>query len=42
MGIGMTVFCSPGEAKSIIEALPEARTIGEVVKHEGQPKVVIK
>ena len=41
MGIGMTLFCSPGEAKGITQSLPEARVIGEVVKQAGEARVVI-
>ena len=34
MGIGMALICSPEESEQILEALPEARIIGEVVKGE--------
>jgi phosphoribosylformylglycinamidine cyclo-ligase len=41
MGIGMVLICSPDNADGLVKALPEARVIGEVVKHKGQARVVI-
>ncbi|MBT9166045.1 MAG: Phosphoribosylformylglycinamidine cyclo-ligase [Chloroflexi bacterium] len=35
MGIGMALFCSPGDADEMLAALPKARIIGEVVEGEG-------
>ena len=42
MGIGMVVFCSPGNVDSIAKALPEAKVVGEVVKQTGKKRVIIK
>jgi len=42
MGIGMVLICSPDNADRLIKALPEAKIIGEVVKQEGEKRVVIK
>jgi len=42
MGIGMVVICSPDNVTRITQALPEAKVIGEVVKQEGEARVVIK
>jgi len=42
MGIGMVVICSPGNVKQIVEALPEAKIIGEVVKRGKGAGVLIK
>ncbi|MDD5092950.1 MAG: phosphoribosylformylglycinamidine cyclo-ligase [Dehalococcoidia bacterium] len=36
MGIGMVIFCPPGEADGMLKALPEAKVIGEVVKGDGR------
>jgi phosphoribosylformylglycinamidine cyclo-ligase len=36
MGIGMVLFCSPGEASKLLAALPESKLIGEVTKGNGQ------
>lgn len=36
MGVGMALFCSPSEVDGLMDALPEARCIGEVVIGEGQ------
>ena len=41
MGIGMAVVCSPSDADQLIQALPEAKVIGEVVKQRGKARVVI-
>ncbi|MCL0064429.1 phosphoribosylformylglycinamidine cyclo-ligase [Dehalococcoidia bacterium] len=39
MGVGMALFCSPGDVDELLAPLPEARIIGEVV--EGEEPVVI-
>jgi len=39
MGIGMTLFCSPGDVNGLLAALPEARIIGKVAV--GEDPVVI-
>jgi phosphoribosylformylglycinamidine cyclo-ligase len=41
MGIGMVVICSPEVVDQLIEQLPEAKVIGEVVKQAGEARVVI-
>ncbi|MCD6452710.1 MAG: phosphoribosylformylglycinamidine cyclo-ligase [Dehalococcoidales bacterium] len=41
MGVGMVVIGSPDNARQITAALPEARVIGEVIKQEGKPRVII-
>jgi phosphoribosylformylglycinamidine cyclo-ligase len=41
MGIGMVVFCAPDDSGKLTASLPEARVIGEVVKGEGEVRVVI-
>ncbi|HXY74406.1 MAG TPA: AIR synthase-related protein, partial [Dehalococcoidales bacterium] len=41
MGVGMVIFCSPGKVKEIIAAVPQAKIIGEVVKQQGDARVVI-
>ncbi len=41
MGIGMVVICSPENVSLITKQLPEAKTIGEVVKQSGKVRVVI-
>ncbi|HEY82386.1 MAG TPA: phosphoribosylformylglycinamidine cyclo-ligase [Dehalococcoidia bacterium] len=42
MGIGMVLICSPDAAGQLRKELPEAKVIGEVVKQEGEARVVIK
>jgi len=42
MGIGMVIICSPKDAGQFIEASPEAKIIGEVVKQVGETRVVIE
>lgn len=42
MGIGMVVICSPDNAPHIIQALPEARVIGEIARQKGKARVVIE
>ncbi|MBI2836198.1 MAG: phosphoribosylformylglycinamidine cyclo-ligase [Chloroflexi bacterium] len=41
MGIGMVVITSPENAGKITGAVPEARTIGKIVKQSGEARVVI-
>jgi len=41
MGIGMAVICSPDKVDHFTRVLPEARVIGEVIKQEGEARVVI-
>jgi phosphoribosylformylglycinamidine cyclo-ligase len=41
MGIGMVLICSPQKVGQLIEQLPEAHTIGEIVKQVGEARVVI-
>jgi len=41
MGIGIVVICSPDNVEQIIQALPEAKVIGEVVKQKGEKRVII-
>ena len=41
MGIGMVLICSPENTAKLRQALPEAITIGEVVKQRGKARVVI-
>ncbi len=42
MGVGMVIFCSPGNVETVTKALPEARVIGEVIKQTGEQRVVIE
>jgi len=41
MGIGMTVFVSPRNARDVLAALPDGRVIGKVVKQAGEARVII-
>ena len=41
MGIGMVVICAPDDIDRLLQALPEAKVIGEVVKQVGEARVVI-
>ncbi len=41
MGIGMVLICSPNNIDQLIQALPDAKVIGEVVKPAGKARVVI-
>ena len=41
MGIGMVLICSSDDADQLIQALPEAKVIGEAIKQEGEARVVI-
>jgi phosphoribosylformylglycinamidine cyclo-ligase len=42
MGVGMLVVCSPDNVNQLIQALPEARVIGDVLRQKGEARVVIK
>jgi phosphoribosylformylglycinamidine cyclo-ligase len=41
MGIGMVIIGSPDNSEKLLQALPEARNIGEVVKQAGKERVII-
>ncbi len=41
MGIGMVLVCSPDNVSKLMQALPEAKIIGEVVKQRGKARVII-
>jgi phosphoribosylformylglycinamidine cyclo-ligase len=41
MGIGMVAICSSQDAPKIIEALPQARVIGEIIKAEKKARIKI-
>jgi phosphoribosylformylglycinamidine cyclo-ligase len=41
MGIGMVVACAPEDASGLMEKLPEARLIGEVIEQTGDARVVM-
>lgn len=42
MGIGMVVICSPDKVEQLIQLIPKAMIIGEVVKQTGKARVVIE
>ena len=42
MGIGMALFCSPGDVDRLMKDLPESKIVGEVLKQYGEARVVIK
>ena len=42
MGIGMAVICSPSDVEQLIQALPEAKVVGEVVKQVEETRVIIR
>ena len=41
MGIGMAVICAPEKVKKLTKALPGSSIIGEVVKQQGEARVII-
>ncbi|HXX59173.1 MAG TPA: phosphoribosylformylglycinamidine cyclo-ligase [Dehalococcoidales bacterium] len=41
MGIGMVVFCSPVKADALAKSIPRSKIIGEVVKQQGEARVII-
>lgn len=41
MGIGMVVICTPENAAKLTGALPEAKVIGEIVKQQGEARLLI-
>jgi len=42
MGVGITVVCSPRHVASVASALPEARTIGQIIKAADEDRVAIE
>ena len=42
MGIGIVVFADPSKVSSLLEAMPEAKIIGEVVADTGSGRVIIE
>jgi phosphoribosylformylglycinamidine cyclo-ligase len=41
MGIGITIICSPQQVAKIVSILPQAKVIGEIIKREGEERVLI-
>ena len=41
MGIGMVLICSPEQAAKTVSILPQAKPIGEIIKREGEERVII-
>ena len=41
MGIGMTLVCSPQQVATIASILPQAKTIGKIIKRESEERVII-
>ena len=42
MGIGMAIVCAPGDVERLTKSMPEARLIGEVIKHEKRERPIIQ
>ncbi|MDH4068457.1 MAG: phosphoribosylformylglycinamidine cyclo-ligase [Dehalococcoidia bacterium] len=42
MGIGMTIICSPEQVAKIVNILPQARVIGEIIKGRDKERVLIE
>ncbi len=42
MGIGMAVVCKPKNARRLIDALPEAKIVGQIIKQTGDNRVIIE
>ena len=42
MGLGMVLVCAPEQLEPVKAALPEARLVGEVVRHTGDERVSIE
>jgi phosphoribosylformylglycinamidine cyclo-ligase len=41
MGIGMTLVCSPQQVATIVSILPQAKTVGKIIKRESEERVII-
>jgi len=41
MGVGMAIICAPEDVSRLKKAMPEARTVGEVIKQKGKTRVII-
>ena len=41
MGIGMTLVCSPQQVAKIVSILPQAKTVGKIIKRESEERVII-
>jgi len=41
MGIGMTIVCSHQQIAKIVSILPQAKTIGEIIKREDEERVLL-
>jgi phosphoribosylaminoimidazole (AIR) synthetase len=42
MGVGMVLVCSPERVREVEAKVPEARTIGEVVRQRGTERALIE
>jgi phosphoribosylaminoimidazole (AIR) synthetase len=41
MGVGMAIVCSPKDVRRLKKSMPEAKTVGEVIKQKGKTRVLI-
>ena len=41
MGIGMTIVCSPQEVNRLVAILPEAKTIGKIIRAQGEERIIL-
>ena len=41
MGIGMTIVCSPQQVAKIVNTLPQAKVIGEIINREDEGRAII-
>ena len=41
MGIGMTIVCSPQEVNRLVATLPEAKTIGKIIRAQGEERIIL-
>ena len=41
MGVGMAIVCSPEDVRRLKKSMPEAKTVGEVIKQKGKTRVLI-
>ena len=42
MGLGVVLACTPSDVPAIHEAVPDARVVGEVIRQQGDTRVVIE
>jgi phosphoribosylaminoimidazole (AIR) synthetase len=42
MGLGMAVICAAAQVEKILQAMPEAKVVGQVIRQTSEARVIIQ